>query len=390
MKIRHADNHFENKNTNRLNSMSIDVLKNPQLGRIYYNMNYKRKQYIEESIHTPRFIRTPLGILMPIQRSKPNGNTIPRSIKIINKKAIEKNPHIITDRTGVFPELARNDFISTIRTPNSTMNNTNTHLKIRILKPRVMQNESSSSIQRENICYTSQRQLPVAIMYNSYELCKIIRYRADDITLIEKNCMESSLLMDNLKIFIFDIERKEIKRSFIESQKLENLKGLYSDDFDIKRNIIRTLKKTISEFERKYFGKLINAEEDTIKNQVDFIMSGEVIHKPPISYDKTLDITLKSAFREPKLDSSFIFSICCLYTKILLRKKLEKLIKIFHNNLKLSQKTKFWRKTLIKGENVEGMQSRYNKMCKGRIYDVLYNRNKYVSKGIKIYADEYS
>ena len=156
---------------------------------------------------------------------------------------------------------------------------------------------------QENIklCYDApQRALneTIVIMHTTQELCKLLRFRVEDISSLERlvnpltNSLKSSLqFVDDI---ILDIECRENSRILLESQKILSLEGFKTDDRDTRKIIGKSIKKIITDYERRYFFKK-NVQENTLVNHLKGIMFGETSfeeQKLNISQDKKLTATL--------------------------------------------------------------------------------------------------
>jgi len=259
----------------------------------------------------------------------------------------------------------------------------------------------------------------ISVSYNLQEIYKIMKYRSDDIIILDGLVNNND---GNLKVpvnlvddVIIKVEYRENVRIAMESNKINSIKDMVVDDRETRKNIIKKTKKAISNFERKYTQN-INATQNlsessmneirnmslSIGEQVKNIMSGQCLlggnntnceQKPPISMDHTLAKTLRLLFQEPKIDPYFIGNLCILYSRIQLLKSQKRTIEAYNKAAQNSTQIKrIWTRQISTSAlwvNSAEMQNQYNRMCKSKILEIMMNRNAGILADIREYSSGY-
>lgn len=260
--------------------------------------------------------------------------------------------------------------------------------RLKIQKLHLKEAQKNSIALLDSTSYTTCRILKketIAVVYNMQEICKLIKFRGDDVTAAEK-LLADPPSHDSLHNFLSNTRKREGKRASLEAQRVSALQELCTSDADTKRTIVKNVKKVLAEFERKYFHEEPCIAASSLKNQLDFIMNGNTSQKPPVSYDSTLNTVLQCAFRESRIDAGFICMLCVLYTRSLLQRKLKKLIETFNRHAKTHRISL----KLTLGNNVEENYKNYLTQAQQKLFEILWSHNKRISESIRRYAGKLS
>eukprot|EP00826_Nyctotherus_ovalis_P019187 TRINITY_DN1586_c0_g1_i41.p1 TRINITY_DN1586_c0_g1~~TRINITY_DN1586_c0_g1_i41.p1 ORF type:complete len:384 (+),score=58.62 TRINITY_DN1586_c0_g1_i41:142-1293(+) len=258
--------------------------------------------------------------------------------------------------------------------------------RLKIQKLNLKEMQKNSIVLLDSTSYTTHRVLKketIAIVYNMQEICKLIKFRGDDLVIIEK-LLADLPSPDFLHNFLSNTKKREAKRANSEAQKVLALQKLCASDADTKRTIVKSVKKTLAEFERKYFHEEPRIAVPSLKSQLDFIMNGNTSQKPPVSYDNTLNAVLQCAFRESRVDAGFICMLCALYTRSLLQRKLKKLIETSNRHAKAHRIAS----KLVLGNNAEESYKSYLIQAQEKLFEILWSHNKRISENIRRYAEK--
>jgi len=354
--FREAKNHY---NSSRL---SIDIAQIKKFNEDDFKKRQRNKEFYLQHVDIP---------LSQRQRSL--------CLKMEGKKIMQSEPRTDTKRCSL-PNI------------NKGLQRTITTIWLSITSPQAKisskkEQGKSSIVLQNDTTYNTQRALKketIVILYNIQEICKVIKSRGEDLIAIEK-LMVDIASGDGLYRFIIDIKRKEMKRMSLEDQKISILQEFCTDDIDTKKTIVKSMKKALAKFERKYYHEELRSTDTSLKNQLNFIMNGEYSQNPPTSYDKTLNTILQYLFRESKMDIGFICELCSLYTRSLLKKKIKKLVGIFNKNIKLSQ-ISFNR--IVFDNNIEEAYKNCLIRAEQKLFKILCNRNRYIAENIKRFTNK--
>ena len=165
----------------------------------------------------------------------------------------------------------------------------------------------------------------IAILCSLTEVCKIIKFRGEDIVSTDKLLTTPDILetipIQTIDDIITSIKRKEAKRASLELQSLNSIEGMILVNDEIKRNIIRIIKRVMGEFERRYFLK--EPKNASLVGQLNSVME-DYGGKIQIVINSGLGIILNEEFRKQRISPAHICQVCLLYTKLLLQKRLKK------------------------------------------------------------------
>ena len=237
----------------------------------------------------------------------------------------------------------------------------------------------------------------ITILYNIQELCKLFKFRLDDIASLERHVnFQLSTLKSGLQFvdkIILDVETRETARIALEIRKIKLMEGLRTDDRDTRKTIAKNIKKTLSEFERKSFFK-VPERVMSIADHLREIVLGEPPAPEPkvkISHNKLLAIALRYAFRETKNDPEFISQVCILYTRLILKKALKSVIDMYNKEAISCLRRRWIRQisTTTLWKSIERTKQECNELCKAKIINSLKKSNKTAYKTIKKCREEY-
>jgi len=332
----------------------------------------KPAQFLENKVEYKKILNVHKGIPMTF-RGK---NFLVVGCARFGKKMTSKS---LTERKNVLPEISKD------------VRKTSLNLSIRL--PNIKIQRLNTKIE-SNICESPQQVLneTTTIFCNLGEVCKIIKFRGEDIVTMDRlispsEGIESLQLIDDI---ISTIRQKEAKRNASESQSLAGIKGIYVDSEEIKKNMERLIKKVTCEFGRRYFSK--EPQENSVVSHLNYIMQDQN-NKAHFFQDRELAIILKDAFNKSRVNPEYVCQVCLLYTKLMFYKRLKRVMEIYNKTAgDITREKKIWIKQIATKNiwiHIENMQQQYQKICQDKAFEALMIANKRIAESINEYKERY-
>ena len=332
----------------------------------------KPAQFLENKVEYKKILNVHKGIPMTF-RGK---NFLVVGCARFGKKMTSKS---LTERKNVLPEISKD------------VRKTSLNLSIRL--PNIKIQRLNTKIE-SNICESPQQVLneTTTIFCNLGEVCKIIKFRGEDIVTMDRlispsEGIESLQLIDDI---ISTIRQKEAKRNASESQSLAGIKGIYVDSEEIKKNMERLIKKVTCEFGRRYFSK--EPQENSVVSHLNYIMQDQN-NKAHFFQDRELAIILKDAFNKSRVNPEYVCQVCLLYTKLMFYKRLKRVMEIYNKTAgDITREKKIWIKQIATKNiwiHIENMQQQYQKICQDKAFEALMIANKRIAESINEYKEQY-
>eukprot|EP00826_Nyctotherus_ovalis_P042598 TRINITY_DN4399_c0_g1_i1.p1 TRINITY_DN4399_c0_g1~~TRINITY_DN4399_c0_g1_i1.p1 ORF type:complete len:386 (-),score=56.64 TRINITY_DN4399_c0_g1_i1:67-1224(-) len=233
----------------------------------------------------------------------------------------------------------------------------------------------------------------IAILSSMQELCKLLKFRLDDITTLERHINTQTgtlkLALQFVDKVVLDIESRESARVALETQKIAAVEGMRTDDKDTKKAIAKNVKKILADFERRYFFKVppkVMSSAEHLKE----VMQGESPRsetKIKISHNKILATVLQYAFREPKSNPEFIFQACALYTRLIVKIALKEVVDMYNREAMDGLRRRWARQipTVVLWKSIERIKRECDELCKAKVVSLLKKCNKIACEATKEY-----
>eukprot|EP00826_Nyctotherus_ovalis_P010316 TRINITY_DN12732_c1_g1_i1.p1 TRINITY_DN12732_c1_g1~~TRINITY_DN12732_c1_g1_i1.p1 ORF type:complete len:397 (+),score=63.51 TRINITY_DN12732_c1_g1_i1:34-1191(+) len=236
----------------------------------------------------------------------------------------------------------------------------------------------------------------ITILCNMQELYKLLKLRLEDVIALEKHVNFKGKNLKSALQFVdkvvLDVETRESTRETLETKKIAAIEGLRTDDKDTRKAVAKAMKKILGEFEKRYFFKA-PARVTSVGEHVKEVMSGESPSSEPnvsISHNKLLATALRYAFSEKKSEPQFIFQVCTLHTRLILKQSLKTIIEMYNKEAVNSLRRRWVRQipTTVLCKGIERTKQQCNELCKYKIITALKKSNRRIYKGIRTYIED--